>query len=110
MGSACGGPTEGGAPVTMQTEVKLWGDYLSQSTRALIILMKHSGVEFTFKEINTLKFEHESEDYEKVNPCKTIPTITKETISAKGIQGNTERVLSDEKQLYMYVIRTNPKV
>lgn len=38
-------------------------------------MLKKAGISFDYEEVNMLKNEHESEEFEKKHPCKYIPIL-----------------------------------
>ena len=58
-------------------QLTIWGDYINADTRAILAVMKIAGQDFEFKQINSLKGEHESnKEFEAISPSRDIPVIT----------------------------------
>lgn len=57
-------------------ELKVFGDYASQPSRAVIAFCKINNIPFTFIETRVGKREHLSEEYKKINPNRMVPAIT----------------------------------
>lgn len=54
----------------------LYGDMLSQPVRSVYAFLKINNIPFKFELINLAKGEHMTEEYEKINPMKKVPSIT----------------------------------
>ncbi|KAK1436223.1 hypothetical protein QVD17_02001 [Tagetes erecta] len=55
--------------------VKVYGDRLSQPSRAIIIFCKINGIEFEEIRTDILKNQHHSPEYKEINPMRQIPAI-----------------------------------
>ncbi|KAI3822209.1 hypothetical protein L1987_09795 [Smallanthus sonchifolius] len=55
--------------------LKVYGDRLSQPSRAIIIFCKINGIEFEEIEINIFKNQQYSPEYKEINPMNQIPAI-----------------------------------
>lgn len=57
-------------------QLTLFGHWFSQPTRSLGALLKLSGVEFTFHNVDLMKGEHKAPEFLAVNPAGQVPAIT----------------------------------
>lgn len=103
MGTACN-VAQPSRPSKEDNRVCLYGDWLNQDTRSLHVAMSMSGVPFDYINIDTLKKENLDEDFKKLNPNMTVPIFT------RRINGDHEKLLGDEKALFMYAINSFPEV
>ena len=65
-------------------ELTLHGDYFSSEVRTIVAGLQFCGVQFTFKEVNTLIGEHKEEPYLAVNPTGSVPTLVDGNTSVIG--------------------------
>ncbi|XP_043692142.1 glutathione S-transferase T1-like [Telopea speciosissima] len=56
-------------------KLKVYGDRLSQPTRAVIIFCKVNGIDFEEIKIDLLKRQHLSPEFREINPMKQVPAI-----------------------------------
>jgi glutathione S-transferase len=56
-------------------KVKLIGFSLNADTYAMQLLLKKARIPYDYEEVNMLKGEHESEEFEKTHPCKYLPIL-----------------------------------
>ncbi|XP_042481617.1 glutathione S-transferase T1-like [Macadamia integrifolia] len=56
-------------------KLKVYGDRLSQPTRAVIIFCKLNGIDFEEIRIDLLKRQHLSPQFREINPMKQVPAI-----------------------------------
>lgn len=56
-------------------KVKLIGFSLNSDTYAMQLLLKKARIPYDYEEVNMLKGEHESEEFEKTHPCKYLPIL-----------------------------------
>ncbi|KDR15740.1 Glutathione S-transferase theta-1 [Zootermopsis nevadensis] len=59
----------------LKMPLKLYGNLLSQPSRAVFMLLKANQIPHEFKFVDMAKGEHLSEEYEKLNPLKKVPVI-----------------------------------
>ena len=93
------GPSENVKPGA--NSLKIWGDYFSQDTRALLAIrdMAEAGnVEFI--QINTLNKENLQSPFIDQNPNATIPMLT---------HGHT-KVIGDAESIFNYIVNTDERV
>lgn len=57
------------------SELVVYGAVASQPARSVLFFLKHSGIEFTYKDLNTLKGETTTEEFTKINPFQAVPAI-----------------------------------
>ena len=86
-------------PATRQ--LTIWGDYTNADTRAILSVVKISGVNFQFKPLNTLYNEHETnKEFGDVSPTKDIPVITE----------GSYKIISGPAQFMTYLSSTREDV
>lgn len=57
------------------TELLLYADYMSQPSRAVMSLCYAADIPFKLIEVRVLKGETFSEDFKKISPSQTVPTL-----------------------------------
>lgn len=57
-------------------KIILYGDYISQPTRAVLCFLKLANIPYEFKELRVFKGEHKTEEFKKINPNQKVPAIT----------------------------------
>ena len=63
--------------------LKVYGDYASQPSRAIIAFCKINKIPFEFVEVRVGKKEHLNDSFKKINPGSMVPAI-KEVDSKTG--------------------------
>ncbi|EGC30871.1 hypothetical protein DICPUDRAFT_157336 [Dictyostelium purpureum] len=56
-------------------QIILYGDKLSQPTRAVYIFLRLNKIDFEFKTIEIKKFQQRSEEFSKINPINKVPAL-----------------------------------
>lgn len=56
-------------------KVKLIGFVLNADTYTMQLMLKKAGISYDYEDVNMLKNEHESEQFEKAHPCKYLPIL-----------------------------------
>lgn len=56
-------------------KVKLIGFSLNAETYAMQLLLKKARISYDYVDVNMLKGEHESEEFEQTHPCKYLPIL-----------------------------------
>lgn len=75
MGSFCAKPENVvGGPA--HTELTVYGDYFIAETRTLLLLIQLGDTSHQFIEVNTFKGDHRKEEYIRLNPTGSVPTMT----------------------------------
>ena len=85
-------------------DLKIYADYASQPSRAVIAFCNINKIPFTLVETRVGKMEHLSEEYKKINRAKLVPAI-KEINKATG----EEWTLSESHAIMRY-LATSRKV
>ncbi len=57
-------------------KIIVYGDLISQPTRAVLCFLKMNQIPHEFKELRVFKGEHKTEEFKKLNPFQKVPTIT----------------------------------
>ncbi len=55
--------------------LKIYGDYASQPSRAVLCLLKMNKIPFEFIETRVGKMEHHNPEFIKINPWKAVPAL-----------------------------------
>ena len=93
------GPSENVRPDA--NGLKIWGDYFSQDTRALLAIRDMAQAQdVEFIQINTLTKENFKSPFIDQNPNATIPMLT---------HGQT-KVIGDAESIFNYIVNTNDRV
>ena len=92
------GPLESTQPETIR--VKIWGDYFSQDTRALLAVTRMAKTDIEFVLVDTLKKHNFEQPYIEQNPNATIPMLS---------HGST-KVIGDCESIFNYLVNTNEQV
>ena len=58
-------------------KLEIYGDYFSADTRVLLAICKMCELNFEFKLIDTLEQEQFKDEFKKINPNSSIPTIVR---------------------------------
>lgn len=56
-------------------ELVIYADYMSQPSRAVLSLCYILGIDFKFIEVRVMKGEIFTEEYKKISPAQTVPTM-----------------------------------
>ena len=59
-----------------QSILTVWGDFFSSETRTIMTMIRMADLKHEFHEIDQFKGDHKTEDYLKLNPIGTLPTVT----------------------------------
>lgn len=57
-------------------KVIVYGDLISQPTRAVLAFLLMNQLPHEFKELRVFKGEHKTEAFKQLNPFQKVPTIT----------------------------------
>jgi len=79
------------------SKLKVYGDYFSADTRAILAVCNYAGVEHEFIEIDTLTKKNLEPEYKEINPTGQIPMIA---------QGKN-KVIAPGFVLYEWILNTN---
>eukprot|EP01132_Coremiostelium_polycephalum_P002892 gene2892-3594_t len=63
---------------SITNQILLYGDLVSQPTRAVHFFMLHNNIPFKLKVVNISKHEQNSDSFKKINPFSKVPTIITE--------------------------------
>ena len=77
MGNKCTSCTEESDLAAVPNKLKIYGDYLSQDTRALLAICEYCEEEVDLIYVDTLKRENNEKEYVKMNANMTVPIIVK---------------------------------
>ena len=56
-------------------QIKLIGFSLNADTYAMQLMLKKMGITYEYQEVDMLKGEHETEEFERIHPCKFLPVL-----------------------------------
>jgi glutathione S-transferase len=59
----------------MPETLEIYGSYLSQPARSVLIYCKLSGIPYKFHVVEFLNREHLTDEYKKINPYRKVPAI-----------------------------------
>ena len=79
-------------------KMKVYGDYFSSDTRAILAILKHANVDYDFNLINTLTGENTQAEYTAISPNGHIPVLVH----------NEMKVLSQGSLLFEWLIAAEP--
>ena len=72
----CGGKESGSLERPNQGILTVYGDYFTSETRTLMNIIKLGDVKCEFTEVDLFKGDHKKEQYLKLNPTGSLPTIS----------------------------------
>ena len=110
-----GPDSSGAAPGTMDVAVKLtkpkkmklYGNYFNSDTRTIMTLLKISGVEHDFIEVDIFTGQHKEINFLAKNPCGGIPVITDQDCQLMGNIAVFANYLSTKPKLQQYMPRAH---
>ena len=88
------GPSENIAPGSQK--LKIWGDYFSQDTRALLAICDMASADIEFVQVDTLSKQNFEKPFIDMNPNGTIPMLT---------HGHT-KVIGDGEAIFNYLVNS----
>ena len=88
------GPSENIAPSSHK--LKIWGDYFSQDTRALLAVCEIANADVEFVQVDTLAKQNLTSPFIDMNPNGTIPMLT---------HGHT-KVIGDGEAIFNYLVNS----
>lgn len=93
--------------LTKPRKMKLYGNYFNSDTRTVMTLIKISGIEHEFQEVDIFLGKHKDIDYLAKNPCGTIPMLTDQDSQILGNISTFVNYLSTKPKLQSYMPRAH---
>lgn len=62
--------------LTKPKKMKLYGNYFNSDTRTIMTLLKISGIEHEYEDVDIFLGKHKDIEFLAKNPCGTIPMVT----------------------------------
>lgn len=72
----CGGKESGSLERPGQGILTVYGDFFSPETRTLMAMIQMGGIPHNFHPVDQFKGDHKKEEYLKLNPTGSLPTLT----------------------------------
>ena len=85
-------------------ELSLYGDLMSEPTRAIYCFMLMCKIPFTFKEMSLLDMEHMKPEFAEINPNHKVPALTE-----RGADGTLFK-LFESHAILRYLCESTPEV
>eukprot|EP00347_Sterkiella_histriomuscorum_P010089 403338718 len=86
--------------MSTSSQVHLYGDYGSQPTRAVYVLLAHYKIPFTFHQVNVGTLDQYKPEYKKINPNAKVPAMVDKLVDG------SEVVLYESHTIMRYIFET----